>query len=48
MNKLYTEVNSFFKLPLEIKLKYEIKGLNGQRGYTAFGKEHAKGRKLEI
>ena len=46
MNKLYTEVNSFFKLPLEIKLKYEIKGLNGQRGYTAFGKEHAKGRKV--
>ena len=46
MTKLYTEVNSFFKLPLEIKLKYEIKALNGQRGYTAFGKEHAKGRKV--
>ena len=46
MDKLYTEVNSFFNLPLEIKLKYEIKKLNGQRGYTSFGKEHAKGRKV--
>ena len=34
MDKLYTEINSFFNLPLEIKLKYEIKKLNGQRGYT--------------
>jgi len=46
INNLYTEVNSFFNLPLAIKLKYEIKGLNGQRGYTSFGKEHAKGRKV--
>ena len=46
MDKLYTEVNSFFNLPLKIKLKYEIKKLNGQRGYTSFGKEHAKGRKV--
>ena len=29
-------------MPLEIKSKYELKGLAGQRGYTSFGKEHAK------
>lgn len=38
----YAGAKSFFSLPLDLKLKYEIKGLAGQRGYTAFGKEHAK------
>lgn len=42
---LYTEIKNFFDLPLETKKKYEIEGLGGQRGYTSFGKEHAKGRK---
>jgi isopenicillin N synthase-like dioxygenase len=40
---LYEYVQEFFSLPLEQKKKYEIKGLAGQRGYTSFGKEHAKG-----
>ena len=40
---LYNKVQEFFSLPLEQKKKYEIKGLAGQRGYTSFGKEHAKG-----
>ena len=40
---LYKYVQQFFSLPLEQKKKYEIKGLAGQRGYTSFGKEHAKG-----
>lgn len=40
---LYDDVQRFFSLPLEKKLKYEIKGLAGQRGYTSFGREHAKG-----
>lgn len=43
INSLYNVVESFFKLPVETKLKYEIEGLAGQRGYTSFGKEHAKG-----
>ncbi len=43
-NTLYGEVKKFFALPEETKLKYEIPGLAGQRGYTSFGKEHAKGR----
>lgn len=39
----YAYVQQFFALPLEKKLKYEIAGLAGQRGYTSFGREHAKG-----
>lgn len=41
--RLYTQVEAFFELPFETKEKYEIAGLAGQRGYTSFGKEHAKG-----
>lgn len=39
----YEYVQQFFSLPLEKKLTYEIPGLAGQRGYTSFGREHAKG-----
>ncbi len=42
---LYAEIKKFFELPQETKDKYEIEGIGGQRGYTSFGKEHAKGRK---
>jgi isopenicillin N synthase-like dioxygenase len=44
VENLYSEVRSFFSLPLETKSKYEIPGIGGQRGYVSFGKEHAKGR----
>ncbi len=40
---LYEYVQQFFSLPLEKKLDYEVPGLAGQRGYTSFGREHAKG-----
>src|SRR5579871_2877254 len=40
---LYTNTKAFFSQPSEVKHKYEIPGLAGQRGYTSFGKEHAKG-----
>ena len=40
---LYNNVQAFFSLPLEKKRKFEVVGLAGQRGYTSFGKEHAKG-----
>jgi isopenicillin N synthase-like dioxygenase len=40
---LYKYVQQFFSLPLEKKREYEIPELAGQRGYTSFGKEHAKG-----
>jgi len=42
--KLYEKVKEFFNLPEDVKKKYEVEGLAGQRGYTSFGKEHAKGR----
>lgn len=45
VDQLYEQVKNFFNLPLEIKEKYEIPGIGGQRGYVSFGKEHAKGRK---
>jgi isopenicillin N synthase-like dioxygenase len=34
-----------FDLPSETKNNYEFDGFEGQRGYTSFGKEHAKGKK---
>ncbi|MEI9958309.1 MAG: 2-oxoglutarate and iron-dependent oxygenase domain-containing protein [Ferruginibacter sp.] len=40
---LYKYVQEFFSLPSDQKKQYEIPGLAGQRGYTSFGKEHAKG-----
>jgi isopenicillin N synthase-like dioxygenase len=40
---LYQTVQQFFSLPLDKKRKYQIEGLAGQRGYTSFGQEHAKG-----
>jgi isopenicillin N synthase-like dioxygenase len=42
--KLYATIKKFFDLPDEVKQKYEIPGLAGQRGYIGKGKEHAKGR----
>jgi len=42
--KLYAAIKKFFSLSDEIKEKYEIEGLAGQRGYIGKGKEHAKGR----
>lgn len=40
---LYQYVQQFFSLPADKKSGYEIPELAGQRGYTSFGKEHAKG-----
>jgi isopenicillin N synthase-like dioxygenase len=42
ISNLYQSVQEFFALPTEVKLKYERPELSGQRGYTSFGKEHAK------
>lgn len=44
--KLYQTVEQFFQLPEEAKMKYDGSHLAGQRGYTAKGKEHAKGRSV--
>ncbi|MBR9923110.1 MAG: isopenicillin N synthase family oxygenase [Bacteroidetes bacterium] len=42
----YNAAKSFFSLPTDKKRQYEIEGLAGQRGYTSFGKEHAKQSKV--
>jgi len=39
---MYEQVRSFFALDTDKKLKYEIEGIGGQRGFTSFGREHAK------
>ena len=43
INELYANVQAFFSLPSVQKKTYEDAVLAGQRGYTSFGKEHAKG-----
>jgi len=43
-NRLYDRFQQYFSLPEEIKLKYFVEGIAGQRGYTGKGKENAKGR----
>jgi len=43
---LYAQCQQFFGLTKEIKNKYEDPKIAGQRGYTSFGKEHAKGRNV--
>lgn len=46
IDNFYKYAYEFFRLPTDVKVKYEIPGLAGQRGYTAFGKEHAKQSKV--
>ena len=40
--KAYELIHEFFQLPVETKRQYVCKEGGGQRGYTAFGVEHAK------
>ncbi len=40
--RAYDKIDAFYKLPYETKAKYEIPGTGGVRGFTVFGKEHAK------
>ena len=42
IDDFYTASKAFFALPVAVKRTYEIAGMAGQRGYTSFGKEHAK------
>ncbi|WP_312555729.1 isopenicillin N synthase family dioxygenase [Empedobacter brevis] len=44
VENLYKNVRAFYALPTETKQSYIVEGIGGQRGYTAFGNEHAKGR----
>ncbi len=44
LDNLYKQVSLFFNLPESIKNLYNDDLGGGQRGYTGFGKEHAKNR----
>ena len=43
INAFYTQVKRFFEFDTATKLKFEDFENAGQRGYTSFGREHAKG-----
>lgn len=42
VDEFYASAKAFFALPVDVKRSYEVNDLAGQRGYTSFGKEHAK------
>lgn len=42
IDDFYVTSKRFFALPVAEKRQYEVQGMAGQRGYTSFGKEHAK------
>jgi isopenicillin N synthase-like dioxygenase len=46
IDDFYTEAKAFFALQVDVKRQYEVPSLAGQRGYTSFGKEHAKQSKV--
>lgn len=46
VDSFYNSSKDFFSLPVEKKRSYLLDGLAGQRGYTAFGTEHAKQSKV--
>src|SRR6476620_10061675 len=43
IDDLYEKVQQFFSLPLQQKRVFDLPEMAGQRGYTSFGTEHAKG-----
>lgn len=42
IQQAYHQAEAFFQRSDDVKLRYEDAALNGQRGFTRFGKEHAK------
>ena len=42
ISRCYNHAATFFNLPDKVKNNYEKQEINGQRGYTHFGREHAK------
>jgi isopenicillin N synthase-like dioxygenase len=42
VQRSYAAAEAFFRQPLDVRLQYEVAQLHGQRGYTSFGREHAK------
>ena len=46
IRRAYADIEAFFALAQATKRQYEIADGAGQRGYTGFGKEHAKNQKV--
>jgi isopenicillin N synthase-like dioxygenase len=46
VSDLYAQTQEFFALPQNVKASYGDDDLAGQRGYTGWGKEHAKGKNV--
>ncbi|SEK33837.1 Isopenicillin N synthase [Stigmatella aurantiaca] len=44
IRRTYADVERFFQLPEAVKQCYAVPGGGGQRGYTGYGREHAKNR----
>lgn len=42
IDQSYEVCREFFSLPASSKARYDLPDLHGQRGFTSFGKEHAK------
>ncbi len=42
ISRAYETTQRFFELPAEVKERWHIPGGAGQRGYTGYGREHAK------
>jgi isopenicillin N synthase-like dioxygenase len=42
IQQAYQVAREFFELPEALKQQYEVPKLHGQRGFTSFGREHAK------
>ncbi len=46
IERTYADLERLFALPLSVKASHDIPTGGGQRGYTSFGKEHAKNQKV--
>jgi isopenicillin N synthase-like dioxygenase len=46
IRRTYDDARRLFALPLAAKQRHHVPGGGGQRGYTAFGQEHAKNQKV--
>ncbi|ATB36733.1 oxidoreductase [Cystobacter fuscus] len=44
IRRTYADVEAFFHQPEAVKQRYHVPEFGGQRGYTPFGREHAKNR----
>ena len=46
LKQAYEVMEKFYNLPTDVKMKYVSPNGGGQRGYTPYGKEHAKGAEV--